>query len=57
MKSSFDILSYIGAGPLRFGMSVQEVESIFGKAIRMDVNFLGEDDAQYGSFRAILKKL
>jgi hypothetical protein len=42
MEHPLEIRSYVGVGPLRFGMSQTEVESISGAPKRVKKGFLGE---------------
>jgi hypothetical protein len=50
MENNFDIISYVGAMPLQFGMTKDQVEKLVGAPLRMTVNRLGETNAQYESF-------
>jgi len=50
MENVFEIISYIGAKPLLFGMNEEQVESLFGVPRHLSVNNLGERDAQFESF-------
>jgi hypothetical protein len=46
----FQIVSYVGAPPLRFGMTLAQVESVVGVPRKTIINKLGEMDAQYEGF-------
>ena len=50
MEQQFEIISYVGAGPLLFGLTQTEVEGAVGQPLRMGVNNLGEKNAQYRAF-------
>jgi hypothetical protein len=50
MSPNFEIISYVGAKPLLFGMTKSQVESLVGNPLRTTTNFLGEPNAQYESF-------
>lgn len=50
MNQSFEIISYLGAKPLLFGMTRGQVEAIVGPPETMTTNSLGEPDAEYESF-------
>lgn len=50
MEHNFEIVSYVGAKPLLFGMTVAQAESIVGPPLRTSINNLGEQNAQYKSF-------
>lgn len=50
MEQSFEIVSYIGAKPLLFGMTEDQVKAVVGHPKRMTTNGLGEPDALYNSF-------
>ena len=46
----FTIKPYVGAGPLRFGMTAPEVESAIGPPMQRSTNFRGETTYDYDSF-------
>ena len=51
MEQSFEIVSYVGAKPLLFGMTRGQVESIVGPAVRITTDDdLGETEASYVAF-------
>lgn len=50
MEPSFEIISYVGAKPLLFGMTERQVEAIIGPPETIMTNGLGEPDASYESF-------
>ena len=50
MEPSFEIVSYVGANPLLFGMTEGQVEAIVGPPKTMRTNSLGEPNASYDSF-------
>ena len=50
MENSFEIISYIGAKPLLFGMIEAQVEKLVGLPLSRTVNSLGEGNAQYNSY-------
>lgn len=50
MQNTFDIVSYVGAKPLFFGMTENQVVELFGNPLNISVNILGEKNAQYKSF-------
>jgi hypothetical protein len=50
MTNDFEIVSYIGAKPLLFGMTEGQVEQLFGRPRNLTVNLLGEKNAQYEYF-------
>ncbi len=49
MKQSFEIISYIGAKPLLFGMTPSQVEEFIGPPKRVTENNSGEPSASYES--------
>jgi hypothetical protein len=50
MENSFEIISYVGAKPLLFGMTRGQVEAIVGPPEIMTTNYSGEPDAMYKLF-------
>lgn len=50
MDQPFEIISYVGAKPLLFGMNQGQVEAIIGPPQNMTTNGFGEPDASYQSF-------
>jgi hypothetical protein len=50
MKQNFEIISYVGAKPLLFGMTEAQVESLVGRPLGTMLNNLGERNAQYELF-------
>src|SRR5260221_9649143 len=50
MECDFEIVSYVGAKPLLFGMTEAQAESLVGRPLRTDLNNLDERNAQYKSF-------
>ncbi|HEX3625147.1 MAG TPA: hypothetical protein VH280_06965 [Verrucomicrobiae bacterium] len=50
MENSFEIISYVGAKPLLFGMTRGQVEAIVGPPITKTTDDLGETEASYKSF-------
>ena len=46
----FTIVSYTSAGPIRFGMSQDELKDVIGPPIRMGKNFIGNATWTYRDF-------
>jgi hypothetical protein len=47
MKPKFEIVSYVGAKPLLFGMTEAQADRFVGQPLSKRLNFRGELDAQY----------
>lgn len=51
MNQDFEIISYVGAKPLLFGMTERQVEAIVGPPVRITKDDdLGETEASYDAF-------
>jgi hypothetical protein len=50
MEHAFEIVSYVGAKPLLFGMTETQAEGLVGRPLRTTLNNLREGNAQYESF-------
>ena len=50
MNQSFEIISYVGAKPLLFGMTQSQAEALVGPPEMTEDNFSGETNAMYRSF-------
>jgi len=50
MEHIFEIVSYVGAKPLLFGLTETQAEGLVGLPMRTTLNNLGERNAQYESF-------
>lgn len=50
MEQRFEIISYVGALPLRFGMTQDEVEKIFGKPAYRQLTLMGRIHVAYDAF-------
>ncbi len=47
---TFEIVSYVGAKPLLFGMTEDQAERAIGSPLKTSVNFLGEKNSNYEGF-------
>ena len=47
---TFEIVSYVGAKPLLFGMTEDQAERAVGAPLKTSVNFLGERNSNYEGF-------
>jgi hypothetical protein len=50
MERSFEVVSYVGAQPLLFGMTQAQAEVVVGIPLESSLNQRGEHNAQYDSF-------
>ena len=50
MNPNFEIVSYMGAKPVLFGMTEVQVFNLVGPHLKATINNLGERNAQYESF-------
>lgn len=50
MEHIFEIVSYVGAKPLLFGMTETQAQSVVGHPLKTSVNNLGERNSQYELF-------
>jgi hypothetical protein len=50
MEPAFEIISYLGAKPLLFGMTENQAEQLIGPPSRISTNNLGEKNTSYESF-------
>ncbi len=48
MEIEFTLMPYVGASPIFFGMSIDDVAHVLGKPDRVHTNYLGERDENRG---------
>ena len=47
MITTFSLVPYVGAIPIRFGMTSSDVSKILGPPLRVSLNFLGEREEDW----------